>query len=321
MPLALGPSPGGDGPVGAWPDPDGPVDDGSVDDLRHPLARLAEQEGPGSAEPGGSAPHGGRPSWARRVALRWLPPSLAGARVDPGRPGALVLIVVVLVGAVVAGVGVWSNRPTAEPVGGLPPVAVTPAPDAVAPGGPVPGDPVAAGPATAGPLVVSVVGKVARPGLVRIPDGARVADAVDAAGGAMPGVDLAVLNLARRVGDGEQIAVGVPPAPDAASGAPAPGGEPASGAEPGSAAPGGAGAGTPGAGGTAAGNTGAGAKVDLNRATAADLDALPGVGPVTATKIIDWRTANGRFSRVEQLREVDGIGERRFATLQALVTV
>ncbi|SFO34728.1 competence protein ComEA [Pseudonocardia ammonioxydans] len=320
MPLALGPPPGGDGPVGAWPDPDGPVDD-----LRHPLARLAEQEGRGSPEPGGSAPHRGRPSWARRVALRWLPPSLAGARVDPGRPGALVLIVVVLVGAVVAGVGVWSNRPTAEPVGGLPPVAVTPAPDAAAPGGPAPDDPVAAGPATGGPLVVSVVGKVARPGLVRIPDGARVADAVDAAGGAMPGVDLAVLNLARRVGDGEQIAVGVPPAPDAAPGAPAPGGEPASGAEPGSApgsaAPGGAGAGTPGAGGTAAGNTAAGAKVDLNRATAADLDALPGVGPVTATKIIDWRTANGRFSRVEQLREVDGIGERRFATLQALVTV
>ncbi|MBP2366692.1 ComEA family DNA-binding protein [Pseudonocardia parietis] len=294
--------------------------------------------------PGDAVPHGGRPSWARRIALRWLPPSLAGARVDPGRPGALALVAVVLVGAVVAGVGVWSNRPTAQPVGGLPPVTVTPAP--AAPGGPAPGaptsggpaaagaapgDPIAAAPVTAGPLVVSVVGKVARPGLVRVPDGARVADAVDAAGGALPGVDLAPLNLARRVGDGEQLAIGVPPAADAAPAPPAPGGEPASGAEPGTApgsgaatggsATGGAASGGSAPGGSATGGAAAGGKVDLNRATAADLDTLPGVGPVTATKIIDWRAANGRFSRVEQLREIDGIGERRFAQLQPLVTV
>ena len=64
-----------------------------------------------------------------------------------------------------------------------------------------------------------------------------------------------------------------------------------------------------------------GAKVDLNAATVEQLDALPGVGPVTAQRILDWRTRNGRFARVEQLREIEGIGERRFAQLRELVTV
>lgn len=256
--------------------------------------------------------HGARPPAWRRVAARWLPPSLAGARVDPGRPGAVLLVLVVLVGALVAGVGVWANRPTAQAVAGLPEVA---SPTAGAAGAAGPG-PVPAVAATPGPLVVSVVGKVARPGLVRVPDGARVADAVDAAGGALPGVDLSVLNLARRLGDGEQIALGVPPAPDAAPVLPAPGAEPASGAEPGTSA------GTGGSGPrSATGAAGPGAKVDLNRATEQDLDALPGIGPVTAAKILDWRSRNGRFSRVEQLREVDGIGETRFARLKDLVTV
>lgn len=281
-------------------------------DAGHPLALLARDDpAPPEETLAGDGPHGGRPSWLRRRAQRWLPSSLAGARVDPGRPGALALVAVVLAGALVAGLGVWLDRPTVQPVGGLPEVTAVPggaagetdrSADAGAPA------PVAAAPVTAGPLVVSVVGRVARPGLVRVPDGSRVADALDAAGGPLPEVDLSVLNLARRLGDGEQIAVGVPPAADAAPVLPAPGSEPASGTEPGAAAA----PAPPGA---------SGEKIDLNTATASDLDALPGVGPVTAKKIIDWRSANGRFIRVEQLREIDGIGERRFAQLQELVRV
>jgi competence protein ComEA len=133
-------------------------------------------------------------------------------------------------------------------------------------------------------IVVSVVGKVPRPGLVTLAEGARVADAVQAAGGASE-VDSIALNMARRLADGEQVYVGIPPPPEAA---PAP-------AKP--------------------------AKVDLNTATEAQLDDLPGVGEVTAQRIIEWRTQRGRFASVEQLRQVDGIGESRFARLKDLVTV
>ncbi len=143
--------------------------------------------------------------------------------------------------------------------------------------------------------MVSVAGKVRRPGLVRMSDGARVADAIAAAGGPLPRVDLTALNLARRVADGEQIVVGLPLPPGGVpdtSGAAGPG--PA-------AVPGG--------------------KVDLNRAALEQLDTLPGVGPVTAQRILDWRAKHGRFTAVEQLREVEGIGERRFTQLRELVTV
>jgi competence protein ComEA len=143
--------------------------------------------------------------------------------------------------------------------------------------------------------------------VVRVPDGARVADVLTAAGGAQPGVDLSGLNLARRVVDGEQIAVGVPPAPDAAGHSPSGGSAGAGGDGSGAAA-------GPGAAGPAA-------KIDLNTASVAQLDTLPGVGPVTAQHIVEWRSRNGRFARVEQLREIDGIGERRFQQLRELVTV
>jgi competence protein ComEA len=226
-------------------------------------------------EPGG---YGG----SRRDASagRWLPAAWRGARLDPGRPGALALLLVAAATAALAVVLVWQEAPRVEPVPGLP-VVVEPT---AAPPGPTP----SAGPPES--LVVAVAGRVVRPGLVRVPAGARVADVLEAAGGPLPGTDLAGVNLARRVSDGEQVAVGVPGAPDAA-------------------APGGPGPG-PGA---------PDAVLDLNTATVAQLDALPGVGPVTAERIVEWRTRNGRFATVEQLREVEGIGERRFGQLRELV--
>lgn len=149
--------------------------------------------------------------------------------------------------------------------------------------------PVAAATESAAPatsIVVSVVGKVVTPGLVTLAEGARVADALRQAGGPVAGADLTALNLARKLADGEQIYVGVP-AP--------PGLEPVAGP---------------------AGPPGIPDKVDLNTATLAALDTLPGVGPVTAQRILDWRTTNGRFDSVEQLREIDGIGPSRFAKLK-----
>jgi competence protein ComEA len=237
-------------------------------------------------------PPGRRPGRVARLVERWLPGALRSARLDPGRPGGLALLLVATVAAVLAAVGVWREAPRAEPVADLPALVhtTTAVPPTAAPAGPTP---------TAAPpeqLVVAVAGKVVRPGLVRLTPGARVADALEAAGGALPGTDLAGVNLARRVSDGEQVAVGVPAAVDAA---------PAAASSP------------PGAAGPAA----PGAPLDLNSATVEQLDALPGVGPVTAQRIVEWRTRNGRFASVDQLREVEGIGERRFGQLRALVRV
>ncbi|MGE0296007.1 MAG: helix-hairpin-helix domain-containing protein [Pseudonocardia sp.] len=227
---------------------------------------------PAVGAPGGSLV-GRLGRWVRRFA----PAGAIAARVDPGRPGATALALVAAAAAVLAAAGVWLERPRAEPVDALPAVTTGAAAGEAAP---------------TGSIVVSVTGKVRTPGLVTLPDGARVADAVTAAGGALPGIDLTGVNLARRLADGEQVVVGVAPPGGAGAGPAAPGG------------PG------PGAG-----------LIDLNLATAAQLDTLPGVGPVTAERIVEWRTRNGPFRRVEQLREVDGIGERRFAQLRALVTV
>jgi competence protein ComEA len=144
-------------------------------------------------------------------------------------------------------------------------------------------------------LVVHVSGLVQRPGLVQLPVGSRVSDALQAAGGPAAGAELATLNLARLVVDGEQIAVGVPPAPDASSAA---------------------------GGSTAAPSSQpSGGSVDLNRATLQELDALPGVGPVLAQRILDWRTENGRFTSIEELQEIKGIGERTFAEISKHVRV
>ncbi|MDN5893413.1 MAG: helix-hairpin-helix domain-containing protein [Nocardioides sp.] len=144
-------------------------------------------------------------------------------------------------------------------------------------------------------LVVDVTGKVRRPGIVVLAPGSRVVDAVDAAGGAKKGVSLRNLNLAKVLQDGEQILVGVTSPPGTAA----------------SAAPDGSG-------------TDAGSPADLiniNTASATDLEELSGVGPVTAEAIIDWRSGNGGFQSVDQLLEVDGIGEKTLADLSPHVTV
>jgi competence protein ComEA len=146
-------------------------------------------------------------------------------------------------------------------------------------------------------VVVDVAGKVRHPGVYRLPVGSRVDDAVRAAGGALHGVRLDSLNLAARLVDGQQVAVGVPPAGGAAGGA---GGAGQSGAAP----PGGA--------------TG---DVNLNTATSEQLQSLPGVGPVLAQHILDWRGQHGRFTSVDQLQDVSGIGPAKFAAIKDLVTL
>lgn len=157
-------------------------------------------------------------------------------------------------------------------------------------------------------IVVDVVGKVRHPGVYRLPGGSRVDDAITAAGGPARGMDLSAVNLARKLADGEQLAVGVP----RADVAPVPG-----------AGGGGAGFG-PGTGagsGSGAGGVGSGALLNLNTATLDQLDALPGVGPVLAQRILDWRAEHGGFRSVDDLNSVSGIGDASFAKLRPLVTV
>ncbi|WP_234434426.1 ComEA family DNA-binding protein [Streptomyces sp. NRRL F-5126] len=163
----------------------------------------------------------------------------------------------------------------------------------------------AAGPASsAGPparIVVDVAGEVRHPGVFRLPTGSRVEDALREAGGAKKGTDLTGINRARLLTDGEQVVVG------------GPGGAPA-------VSSGGAGAGAGGGAGGGAAPPGASTgPVSLNSATKDQLDTLPGVGPVLAQHILDYRAQNGGFRSVDELREVDGIGDKRFADLEPLV--
>ncbi|MEV0525180.1 ComEA family DNA-binding protein [Streptomyces sp. NPDC050439] len=218
------------------------------------------------------------------------------------RRSLVALLVVLAVAAVFAAQHFWAGRtqPVRAPdvVGAAPDRGAEPAPS---PGVPPPSE--GAGRPAAGPgggrIVVDVSGKVRTPGILRMPPGSRVADALKAAGGVRPGADTDGLNRARLLVDGEQVVVG---APATAPTAPVP---PGAGA----------------AAGTAAGATGASpaAPIGLNTATAEQLDELPGVGPVLAQHIIDYRTEHGGFRAVDELREVNGIGDKRYADLQNLV--
>jgi competence protein ComEA len=147
----------------------------------------------------------------------------------------------------------------------------------------------AAAPAT---VTVDVAGKVRHPGIAVLDAGSRVVDALEAAGGARPGVDLTGLNLARVLVDGEQVVVGSAPPPGAAAQA-VPSGSP----------------------------SGPATLVNLNTATEAELDTLPDVGPVTAASILQWRDQHGGFTSVDELLEVDGIGEVTLGKLAPYVTV
>lgn len=184
----------------------------------------------------------------------------------------LMLLVGVLVAAVAATV-FFTRRPAVEPAAA--PLVAVPGPSVVA-----------ASPSPSGEVVVEVVGKVREPQVVVLPKGARVLDALEAAGGARPGVDTTDQNLARLLVDGEQIRIGLEPA-----------------------------AAEPVASGATSG------AVDINAATAEVLEQIPGVGPVLAQRIITYREQNGGFTSVEQLMEVSGIGEATFAQMLPVVTI
>jgi competence protein ComEA len=239
---------------------------------------------------------------------RWVPDGstqhdggwLAKVRADPGRAGAIALAAIAAIAVLVTVFTLMRERPAPVMSAKLPPVDMA----ATASRGPSPG------PSTRPnqPVVVSVVGLVHTPGLVTLAPGARIADALKAAGGSTDGADTSGLNMARQVDDGEQIVVGMAPVK----------GQPAvlgSSVSPGSAAPG-----TPSTPSrpTKGAPTGL---INLNTATVEQLDTLPGVGPVRAAAIVAWRNANGKFTSVDQLGEVDGIGPGRLEKLRPLVRV
>ncbi|MCW2684752.1 MAG: Competence protein ComEA-like protein with helix-hairpin-helix repeat region, partial [Blastococcus sp.] len=205
-------------------------------------------------------------------------------RWDPGRLGARSLWIAGLLAALVLVGWTWLSRPHVEPAPNGTPVPVSTTPE-------LPALPVGEASETSPTVVVSVVGLVARPGLVTLPTGARVAEAIEAAGGLLADADPASVNLAAVVSDGEQVAVGTP--------------------------------GSAGSAGSAgSGDTGSpGGLVDLNTAGVAELDALPGIGPVLAQRIVDHRSREGAFRSVDQLDDVPGIGPAIAAELAELVRV
>ncbi|SBW22244.1 soluble ligand binding domain-containing protein [Candidatus Protofrankia californiensis] len=242
---------------------------------------------------------------------RRLPHALRGGLVDPAIRGALLIALVALVAALAAGWFAWRGRPV--PVLALPPpTQVTdlagPAPGGVAAAAPRPTAVLPSAAATGSPqaqVVVDVAGKVRHPGVFTLPGGSRVVDAVSQAGGVLPGTDTSGLALARRLVDGEQILVDGRPGPAPPQRAGGAGGAGDTGGDGGKGSPG-AVPGTP---------------LNLNTATVEALDGLPGVGPVLAQRIVEWREAHGGFTSPRQLGEVTGVGDQRLTDLLPLVTV
>jgi competence protein ComEA len=287
---------------GGWL-PDDDVD-GDVDGLDGDVGvrenGLSSTPAPWSTGPSGPLPplSDAQPNGLPQGLGRHRMPGTA-VRLDPGRRGVWSLWMAGAVAAVLVVTWTWWQRPQVQPV---PASASAPSTSGALSAGRSGGAARAGSPAstsalgraasTAVALVVSVVGGVRHPGLVTLAPGARVADALAAAGGLLPGADAASVNLAAVVTDGQQIAVGVPGATGD------------TGAQPSSSS---------GAGG--------GAPVNLNAATAADLDGLPGIGPVLAQRIVDYRLQQGPFTSVDQLDDVPGIGPALFAQLRKRVIV
>lgn len=233
-------------------------------------------------DPPGAAPGG--PS------LRW--------RV--GLPVALIIAVLAVLGGAVFWMQVAAGQPEVMP---LSEVSAQESSTADAEGTPRKADsevPPGDGPPQAGTVIIHVAGAVARPGVVQLPAGSRVHQAIAEAGGGSPSADLNRLNLAAVLEDGQKLYVPVP------------------GEELPAGSGGGAGSEPEGPGGGAAP---AGGKVNLNTASVAELDALPKVGPVLAQRIVDWRKEHGLFKSVEELDAVDGVGPKMLETLLPLVGV
>ncbi|MET8333234.1 ComEA family DNA-binding protein [Streptosporangium canum] len=241
---------------------------------------------------------------ALRTAVAAQAPMLA-----PGRPGLRLLLLIALIAVMIGGVYAWRSQPEPEPLAPPPPVSgpslLTPASALSPQSGSAQSGSLQSGSAQSGSLqsgsaqsgssrpgtlievTIHVTGKVRRPGVITLPAGSRITDAVRAAGGVRKGASTGPLNLARKLVDGEQIIVG---AAGPAAAAP-PTADPAP------------------------------IVLDLNTATPQQLEQLPGVGEVLARRIVEYRDGHGGFRTVEQLREVSGIGDRKYAEIREKVHV